>query len=165
MVLTILLEYKTKRKKLTGQMPFRLVYGKEAIIPMEFIMPRLHVVEINDILESNVVEEILSQLVQLDEHHFIAGFHKQVQKEREKEWQDRHIKQFFFQVGDLVLLHDSKFMQHPGKFCMHWLGPYVIQHVIKAGVVQLETLNGDAMGGMVNVSRLKLYIDGRPSVH
>jgi hypothetical protein len=41
----------------------------------------------------------------------------------------------------------------------------VIQHVTEAGVVQLETLNGEALGGMVNGSRLKLYRDGRPSVH
>jgi hypothetical protein len=48
---------------------------------------------------------------------------------------------------------------------MHWLGPYVIQHVTKAGVSQLETLNGEALGGMVNGSRLKIYRDGRPSEH
>ena len=42
---------------------------------------------------------------------------------------------------------------------MHWLGPYVIKHVMEAGVVQLETLNGESLGDMVNGSRLKLYID------
>jgi hypothetical protein len=36
----------------------------------------------------------------------------------------------------------------------------VIQHVTEAGVVQLETLNGEAMGGMVNGSKLKIYRDG-----
>jgi hypothetical protein len=45
---------------------------------------------------------------------------------------------------------------------MHWLGPYVIKHVTEAGVVQLETLNGEVLGGMVNGSRLKLYRDSQP---
>jgi hypothetical protein len=36
-----------------------------------------------------------------------------------------------FQVGDLVLLYNNKFMQHIGKFRMNWLGPYVIQHVME----------------------------------
>jgi hypothetical protein len=47
---------------------------------------------------------------------------------------------------------------------MHWLGPYVIKHVTETGVAQLETLNGEFLGGMVNGSRLKLYRDGRPYV-
>jgi hypothetical protein len=47
---------------------------------------------------------------------------------------------------------------------MHWLGPYVIQHVTETGVAQLETLNGEVFGGMVNGSRLKLYRDDRQSV-
>jgi hypothetical protein len=44
---------------------------------------------------------------------------------------------------------------------MHWLGPYVIQGVTEVGVAQLETLNGVALKGRVNDSRLKLYQEGR----
>jgi hypothetical protein len=87
-------------------------------------------------------------LVQLEEDLFVTGFHQQVQKEKEKAWHDRHIKPIFFQVGELVLLYDSKFMQHPRKFQMHWLGPYVIKHVTEAGAVQLETLNGEVLRGL-----------------
>jgi hypothetical protein len=53
-------------------------------------------------------------------------------------------------MGDLVFLYDNKFLQHPRKFQMHWLGPYVIIFVIEAGVVQLEKLNGEIMEGLVN---------------
>lgn len=42
---------------------------------------------------------------------------------------------------------------------MHWLGPYVITFVKDVGVVQLETLNGKPLGGVVNGSRLILYRD------
>jgi hypothetical protein len=41
----------------------------------------------------------------------------------------------------------------------------VIKYVTEAGVVQLEMLNGEVLGGMVNGSRLKLYRDNRPSMH
>jgi hypothetical protein len=41
-------------------------------------------------------------------------------------------------------------MQHPRKFLMHWLGPYVIQHVTEVGFAKLETLNGESLGGKVN---------------
>jgi len=79
-----------------------------------------------------------------------------VHKAREKAWHDRHIKHKKFQVGDLVLLYYNKFMQHLGKFRMHWLGPYVIKYMIEAGVVQLEKLNGEVLGQMVNGIRMKL---------
>jgi hypothetical protein len=35
----------------------------------------------------------------------------------------------------------------------------VIKHVMEVGVVQLETLNGEFLVGMVNDSWLKLYRD------
>jgi hypothetical protein len=48
---------------------------------------------------------------------------------------------------------------------MHWLGPYIIKYVIEASVVQLETLNGEVLGGMVNGNRPKNYRDNQPPVH
>jgi hypothetical protein len=45
-------------------------------------------------------------LVELEEDIFIAGFHQQVQKEREKAYHDRHIKKKEFKQGDLVLVYD-----------------------------------------------------------
>jgi hypothetical protein len=93
--------------------------------------------------------------MELEEDHFVAGFHQQVQKVHEKDWHDRQIKKNF-QTMDLVLLYDNKFLEHPRKLHMHWLGPYVIRYVAKVGVVQLEKLDREAMEGIVNKSRLKL---------
>jgi hypothetical protein len=64
-----------------------------------------------------------------------------------------------------VFLYDKNFMQHPGKFRMHWLGPYMIKYVTKVGDVQLETLKSEVFGGLVNGSQMKLYRDDRLSTH
>jgi hypothetical protein len=80
-----------------------------------------------ELTDLGTVEKRLSELMELEEDHFFTGFHQQVQKAHEKYWHDRHIKQKKFQTGDLVLLYDNKFLQHPGKLQMHWLGPYVIR--------------------------------------
>jgi hypothetical protein len=36
--------YRNTRKKLTRKNPLRLVYGQEVVMPMEFIVPNLHIV-------------------------------------------------------------------------------------------------------------------------
>jgi len=63
-------------------------------------------------------------------------------------------------VNDLVLLYDSKFDKFPGKFRMHWLGPYAIKEVTNGGAVQLVNLNGEHFPGKVNGSQLKPYMGG-----
>lgn len=88
----------------------------------------------------------------------MAGFHKQVQKQREKAWHDHHIKVNTFKKDDLVLLYDSKFKKFQVKLCMHWLGPYVVKEVTDGGAVQLAKLDGDPFPGRVNGRLLKLYI-------
>ena len=65
----------------------------------------------------------------------LVGFHQEVQKARDKAWHDRHIKRKIFKEGDLVLVYDSKSLQHPGKLRMHWLGPYEVKNVTDGGVV------------------------------
>jgi hypothetical protein len=47
-----------------------------------------------------------------------------------------------FKEGDLVLMYDSKSLQHPGKLRMHWLGPYEVNVVIERGDVQISDLAG-----------------------
>jgi hypothetical protein len=68
-------------------------------------------------------------LIELEEDIFITGFHQQVQKEREKAYHDKHIKKKEFNEGDIVLVYDSKYMKHLGKFRMHWLRPYEVTYV------------------------------------
>ena len=80
-----------------------------------------------------------------------------MQKAREKAWHDRHVKNKILQIGNLVLLYDSKFVKFPGKFKTHWLGPYQIQQVTDGGVVQLSKLNGELLPTFINGSRLNLY--------
>jgi len=72
---TVLWAYRTTYKKLADLTPFRLAYGQEAIIPMEFLVPSLCIVVMVDLTASNALEERLSQLLVLEEYRFIVGFH------------------------------------------------------------------------------------------
>ena len=88
-------------------------------MPMEYIVPSLCIAAATGMDNEAALEECVDQLIQLEEDCFIEGFHQPIEKDRQKDWHDRHIKNKQFQQGDLVLLYDNKFMKHPCKLQMH----------------------------------------------
>jgi hypothetical protein len=74
--------------------------------------------------ERGAVKERLRQLMIIEEDRIVAGFQQEVQKARDTTCNDRHIKRKNFE-GDLVLVYDSKSLQHQGKLRLHWLGPVI----------------------------------------
>lgn len=63
-------------KKFTRQTPFRLVCGVEAIMPMEYILPRLCIVMLTGMMDRGALEERITQLDELEDERFLAGFHQ-----------------------------------------------------------------------------------------
>jgi hypothetical protein len=59
--------YRTTCKKLTGHTPFKLVYGQEAVVPLEFLVPSLHIAAITQMTERGIVQERLNQLLTMEE--------------------------------------------------------------------------------------------------
>ena len=70
-VSVVLWAYHTNYKRLTCHTPFILVYGKEVIVPMEHIVLSLRIAALIEITDGDV-EQRLSQLVQMEEDHFVA---------------------------------------------------------------------------------------------
>ena len=60
--------YRTSYKVTTNQMPFRLAYGQEAVVPLEFMVPSLRLAVEHDLDYNAVLRARLEKLLTLDEH-------------------------------------------------------------------------------------------------
>ena len=69
-----------------------MVYGKEAVIPMEYIFPTLWIIAATGMDDVESLEECIAQLIHLEEDRFVTCFHQHVEKDQQKVWHDRHIK-------------------------------------------------------------------------
>lgn len=69
----VLWEYIITSKKLTGQTHFRLAYGVEVVMPMEYIVPSL--CTFTGMTNYGALEERPMKLMDLEEDMFSAGFH------------------------------------------------------------------------------------------
>jgi hypothetical protein len=61
-----------------------------------------------------------------------------------------------FEIGQKVLLYNSRLKLMPGKFRSRWDGPFVIVNVSPYGAVDIKSLDSDRVF-KVNGHRLKIY--------
>jgi hypothetical protein len=93
-----------------------------------------------------------------EETKFLEDFHQSVEKARHKSWHEKHIKTKEFVQGDKILLYDSRYQKHPGKFHMNWLGPFIVLEIRHLGEVKHVQMDGMLWPGWVNGALLKPYM-------
>ena len=64
-------------------------------------------------------------------------------------------------VGDYVLLYNSRLRFFAGKLLSKWEGPYVIEEVYHSGAIKINNFKGTSPK-VVNSQRIKHYISGNP---
>jgi hypothetical protein len=126
MLFSTLWAYQTSVKSAIGFTPFQLVYGLEAILPIECEIPSLKLA-VKLLPNTSVEEERLLYLMQLDETRRDATLVIESQKKRVKAQYDKHFKPHVFFEGDLVLLYKQDHdMLGAKKFEAMWRGPYIV---------------------------------------
>ena len=134
--------YRTTARGPTKSTPFFLVYGCEAVVPIEIQLPSLRVVIAEKIVDDQNAKLRLQEQESLDEKKLAAKQCIGIYQARMADSFDKKVRERAFKKGDLVLeirrpmilTHKSK-----GKLEPKCEGPYVINKVYSNGAYAVLT--------------------------
>jgi len=133
--------------------PFSLVYGTDAMIPIEIMentgRVRLFNEEISEV-------GLRANLDVIDEVRDLAQISNEAMKRRlERSYKTKVVPQKF-QEQDLVL-RKAQLIQMDSKLAPKWTGPYRVKQVLREGAYKLETLEGKEIPRTWNAANLRFY--------
>ena len=157
MLFSALWAYRTSVKTSTGFTPFQLVYGLEAMFPIECKIPSLQIV-VQLLTVTFEEEKHLLYLAQLDETRRDVALAIETHAKRMKSQYDRNVTPRNFLEGDLVLLYDqANDKLGAGKFMPMWHGPFIVKRKLAKGAYELVDFDGVSLGKPRNGLYLKRY--------
>ena len=136
-----------------------MVYGREAILPMEDLGNGKN-------FGKDAIIERTYDLINLIDDRIKALENIERSQIQQKNRHDTKIKEETkFYIGDKVLLKDAaKEKQWSGKLSSKWKGPYYIHEIIGKGAYKLRTLDGKVLKTSHNIKYLKKYFDQRDNL-
>ncbi|XP_077246022.1 uncharacterized protein LOC143885858 [Tasmannia lanceolata] len=150
--------YRTSIRASTGATPYSLVYGMEAVLPVELRIPSLRVMMEADLPESEWARARYQELQMIDKKRLRALYHAQGYQRRIEKAFNKKVKIRDLQKGDLVLKSYRAPVYDPrGKFRPNWSGPYIVDEVLPRKVVRLLDQNGEKLMEPTNHDRPKKY--------
>nr|GEX32694.1 DNA-directed DNA polymerase [Tanacetum cinerariifolium] len=138
--------------------PYKLVYGKSCHLPIELEHRAYWALKHVNFDLKTAGDHRKLQLNKLNELHDQAYENYVIYKERTKKLHDSKIKNRIFNVGDQVLLFNSRLKIFSGKLKTRWSGLFTITYVFPYGTEELSQPNGPNF--KVNGHRVKHYFGG-----
>nr|GEX17017.1 reverse transcriptase domain-containing protein [Tanacetum cinerariifolium] len=150
--------FRTAYKTLLSCTPYRLVYGKARHLPHEIEHKAYWALKHTNFDLRTAGDHKRLQLNELSELRDHAYENSLIYKERTKKLHDDKIKNRIFNVGDQVLLFNSRLKIFSGKLKSRWSGPFTISEIYPYSTVKL--IHPDGCNFKVNCHRLKHYHGG-----
>jgi transposase InsO family protein len=144
---------RTMPSRATGFSPFLLVYGAEAILPidLEYGSPRTRAYD--DQSNQTSREDSLDQL---EEARDMALLHSARYQQSLRRYQARGVRPRDLQVGDLVLrLRQDARERH--KLTPPWEGMFIIAKILKPGTYKLANSQGEVYNNAWNIRQLRRF--------
>ncbi|KAL0408328.1 UNVERIFIED_CONTAM: hypothetical protein Sradi_1767200 [Sesamum radiatum] len=145
--------YRTTPRSSTGETPFCLVYGTEAIIPAEIGEETQRVSQYE---ATNNQTERAFDLTTIEEKRDATYARILHHKGLMMRSYNQKVKPRHFQVGDLVL-KKVEVSKHVGKLDSGWEGPFKVVKIKKPGTYKLQDLEGKDLPRPWNVHNLKKF--------
>ncbi|GJS26361.1 reverse transcriptase domain-containing protein [Tanacetum coccineum] len=150
--------FRTTYKTPIGCTPYKLVYGKACHLPVELEHKAYWALKHTNFDIKTTGDHRKVQLNELNELRDHAYENSLIYKEKTKRIHDSKIKNRVFNVGDRVLLFNSRLKIFSGKLKTRWSGPFTVTQVFPYGTVKLSQNSGPNF--KVNGHRLKHYFGG-----
>ncbi|GJX18894.1 reverse transcriptase domain-containing protein [Tanacetum coccineum] len=150
--------FRTTYKTPIGCTPYKLVYGKACHLPIELEHKAYWALKHANFDLMTAGDHRKVQLNELNELRDHAYENSLIYKEKTKRIHDSKIKNRVFNVGDRVLLFNSRLKIFSGKLKTRWSGPFTVTQVFPYGTVELSQNSGPNF--KVNGHRLKHYFGG-----
>jgi hypothetical protein len=153
---SVLWTHRTTHRRSTGETPFALAYGVEAVIPLEVGLPTTRTTEFD--AEQNE-DNLRKDLDLVEEMRDIAAIRLTSYQRQMKRGYDRNIRPRSFQINDLVLrkvVANTRNL-NDGKLGPNWEGPYKVTSFAGVGAYRLEDMEGKPIPRPWNVCNLKKY--------
>jgi transposase InsO family protein len=150
---SILWSIRTTASKPTGETPFFLVYGAEAVLPTDVKFGSSRVLAFNEIRQEDLIKD---RLLLLEEAQCQAALRATRYQQGLRHYHSRHVRARTLEVGDLVL---RRILSREGlhKLSPTWEGPFKVTHIARPGSAQLETAEGMPVGNPWNIAHLRKF--------
>ncbi|GKV03027.1 hypothetical protein SLEP1_g15392 [Rubroshorea leprosula] len=148
--------YRTTSRTATGETPYHLAFGTEAVIPIEIGVPSFRVTHFDERRNGQLLRENLDLLDDLREE---ARLRTLVYKQKIANFYNKRVRPRSFKVGDLVLRKAglTGFETRFGKLAPNWEGPYTVAEVPHPGAYILRDTDGKRVPRVWNVNNLKKF--------
>ncbi|CAL8994500.1 unnamed protein product [Prunus brigantina] len=147
---------RTSYRTATGETPFSMAFGSEAVVPVEISEPSYR----TETFAPRANEEALALSLDLiEERRAQANLRNEAYKQRISRYYDSRVKPRSFRIGDWVMREVSLATKNPteGTLGPSWEGPYEIIGIRRSGTYRLRDSNGKTLGNPWNVEHLKYY--------